>query len=94
MPLLAYALSAFGPIYLKLFCFEKLLHRRNISMPILVLLFGLASIILTLHSIRLQSRIKFAFYYFYYIPVILLLLRSMDKSLICIVITFCSQFNW
>ena len=50
MPLLAYALSAFGPIYLKLFCFEKLLHRRNISMPILVLLFGLASIILTLQA--------------------------------------------
>ena len=50
MQLIGYILSAFGPIYLKLLCFEKLLHRRKISMPILVLLFGIASVILTLQT--------------------------------------------
>ena len=50
MQLLGYAVSAFGPIYLEWFCFEKIFHRRDIKTPIMFLLFSLGTLLLTLQT--------------------------------------------
>ena len=50
MQLLGYAVSAFGPIYLEWFCFEKIFHRRDIKTPIMFLLFSLGALLLTLQT--------------------------------------------
>ena len=50
MQLLGYAVSAFGPAYIKWFYFEKLLQRKKIRSSTMMLLFSLAAVVLTLQT--------------------------------------------
>ena len=45
-----YALSAFIPNFIEWFCLEKLLHRKNISTPLMVLLNILSGVLITLQT--------------------------------------------
>ena len=50
MQFLGYALSAFGPIYISWFFFEKIFHRKNIPTPIIALLPGILGLLVTLQT--------------------------------------------
>ena len=50
MQLLGYAVSAFGPAYIKWFYFDKLLQRKKIRFSTMMLLFFLAAVVLTLQT--------------------------------------------
>ena len=50
MQTIGYLISAFGPIYVEWFCFEKTLQRRKVNTLTMLLLFSLAAILLTLQT--------------------------------------------
>lgn len=50
MQLIGYILSAFGPIYIKFFCFEHILSPRPVNFKIKLSVFSLAALFLTLQT--------------------------------------------
>ena len=50
MQTLGYLISALGPIYIEYFCFERILQRKKIRTPIVLLLFSFAALVLTLQT--------------------------------------------
>lgn len=50
MPIIGYALSAFGTNYITWFCFERLFHRKNIATPTMAFIVGILGAIVTLQT--------------------------------------------
>ena len=50
MQLLGYAVSAFGPNIIEWLCMDKLLHRKNIPTPVMLLLALFSGLLITLQT--------------------------------------------
>lgn len=50
MPIIGYALSAIVPNVIEWFCMEKMLHRKNISTPVMVVLAITSGVLITLQT--------------------------------------------
>ncbi len=50
MQLIGYIISTFFPMYIEGYCFDKTLHRRNISTPMVYTVYTLAAVLLTLQN--------------------------------------------
>lgn len=78
MQLIGYMLSAFGPNFIEWFFMEKLMHRRNISTPVMVLLTIISGIFITLQS-------NFAYS---------IMLNTVVSILAMFLFTFCYRESW
>lgn len=50
MQLLGYLISAFGPVYIKLFCFEHMLQSRSIRLQYKIIAFSMIATILAVQT--------------------------------------------
>ena len=78
MQLLGYAVSAFGPNIIEWLCMDKLLHRKNIPTPVMLLLALFSGFLITL-----QTEIAYS-----------LILNSLVSIVAIFLFTFCYREPW
>ena len=78
MQLLGYAVSAFGPNIIEWLCMDKLLHRKNIPTPVMLLLALFSGFLITL-----QTEIAYS-----------LILNSLVSIVAIFLFTFCYRESW
>ena len=78
MQTLGYAVSAFGPNIIEWLCMDKLLHRKNISTPVMLLLSLLSGLLITL-----QTQIIYG-----------IIINALVSILAIFLFTFCYREPW
>ena len=78
MPIIGYALSAIVPNVIEWFCMEKMLHRKNISTPVMVILAITSGVLITLQT-------QFAYS---------IVLNSIVSVVAIFLFTFCYRESW